>query len=267
MNILVPIDFSKDAEKALEYAIYLAKKKEASVEMIHIIDLVYDFASQAAIALDSMHTDAHKILNELKSKYVDSGVPISFVIKEGSPSITITKYAQETGKNLIVMGTKGAGGAVKIVFGSTTVNLIKESTIPVLVVPKNADLTQIRGLTLAMDFSEHERKFLAWVVDICKSWEFELSFLHILCHPTFREELACIGLKSYVEKNHGDGDYNYLTESAENPQEGLNNHLERNPDTILVVCHEHKNFWNQLTKKSQSIELAYAANTPLLILI
>jgi len=267
MNIIVPIDFSKDAEKALEYAIYLAQKKKATVEMIHIIDLVYDFASQAAIALDSMYSDADKILTGLKDKYASSSVPISFTIREGSPSINISKYAEETDKNLIVMGTKGAGGATKIIFGSTTVNLIKESKIPVLVIPHSANLSQIYGLTLALDFSDHEKQFLAWVFEICKSWEFKLSFLHILCNPTFKEELACMGLKSYVEKNFPGGDYNFLTEKAESATEGLNKYLEQSPETILVVCHEHKNFWNQLTKKSQSIELAYACKTPILVLI
>lgn len=267
MKILVPIDFSKDAEKALEYALTLAKKKSGEVEMIHVIELVYDFASQAAIALDGMHQDANRILAEYVGKYEGTGVPISYVIREGTASITAAKYAEETDASLIVMGTKGASGLMKIALGSTAASMLKESTVPVLIVPKQADLTQINGLTLALEFSDHEKQFVHWVVNISQSWEMDLSFLHIVTDPTFKDELACHGLRGYLDEHFPDSAFECLVKEAKSPSEGLSGYLDQNPNTILVLCHQHKSFWNQLTQKSESIGLAYTAKTPILVLI
>ncbi|MFC3881690.1 universal stress protein [Algoriphagus namhaensis] len=267
MKILVPIDFSQDAEKALEYAITLAQRKSGEIELIHVIELVYDFASQAALALDGMHQDANRILGELVTKYSGSGVEMSYAIKEGTASITAAKYAQEIDAKLIVMGTKGASGLMKFAMGSTTVSLLKESEVPVLVVPREANLTQIKGLTLALEFSDHEKKFVDWVVDISQNWDMELSFLHIQHSPSFKDELACFGLNAFLEKNFSGKNFKCITRKAESPSAGLNAYLEDQPNTILVVCHEHKNFWNQLTKRSESIDLAYTAKTPVLVLI
>ncbi|MHA7128267.1 universal stress protein [Algoriphagus namhaensis] len=266
MKILVPIDFSKDAEQALEYAVTLAQKKDGTIELIHVIELVYDFASQAAIALDGMHQDAHRILGELVKKYAGNGIPMNYTIKEGTASITAAKYAEESQSDLIVMGTKGAGGLLRFAIGSTTVNLIRESTIPVLVVPKDADLTQINSLTLALEFSDHEKKFVDWVVTISQNWDMALSFLHILSEGDFKEELACVGLEHYLERHYGKK-YACISEKADTVSAGLTSYLETNPHTILVVCHEQKGFWNQLTQRSESIQLAYASTTPILVLI
>lgn len=267
MKILVPIDFSEDAEKALEYALTLAQRKSGEIELIHVIELVYDFASQAALALDGMHQDANRILGELVTKYSGIGVPMSFTIKEGTASITAAKFAEEIDAKLIVMGTKGASGLMKFAFGSTTVSLLKESEVPVLVVPREADLTQLKGLTLALEFSDHEKKFVDWVVEISQSWDMELSFLHILNNPNFKDELACFGLKAFLADSFPEKDFSCITRKAESPSEGLNAYLKDHPNTILVVCHEHKNFWNQLTKRSESIDLAYTSKTPVLVLI
>ena len=85
MNIIVPIDFSENSIKALEFAIFLANKKQAKITLVHVIEAVYDFAFQAAISIDSLFTDGEKLLNTIQTKYSVPGVEIDHKIVEGNP--------------------------------------------------------------------------------------------------------------------------------------------------------------------------------------
>lgn len=267
MKILVPIDFSENAEKALDFALVLAKRKEGSITMIHVIEMVYDFASQAAIALDGMYNDSHSLMEKLRDKYAKSGIPIDFIIKEGTASITVSRSAEEIGAELIVMGTQGSSGARKLIFGSTTVSLIKESKVPVLVIPENANMSEVNSLTLALEFSDHEEKFIKWVIDLSQTWEMKLDFLHVSSEISFKEKLASLGIETYLKEHFPKVDSKLTLRLADSPSQGLNEFLNKQNNSILVLCHEHKSFWEQLTKSSDSVNLAYTAHTPLLILV
>lgn len=267
MKILVPIDFSEDAETALEYALVLAKRKEGSVTMVHVVEIVYDFASQGAIALDGMYNDAHSLMEKLQHKYAGSGIPIDFIIKEGTASITASRTAEEIGAKLIVMGTRGSSGARKFLFGSTTISLIKETKVPVLVIPENANMAEMNSLTLALEFSDHEEKFIEWVVDLSQNWEMKLDFFHVSTEINFKEKLATLGIEGYLNKNFPKLDSRISLKLAQTASQGLNEFLNEQNNSILVLCHEHKSFWEQLTKSSDSVSLAYTARTPLLILV
>jgi desulfoferrodoxin (superoxide reductase-like protein) len=68
------------------------------------------------------------------------------------------------------MGTQGASGIKKALIGSTTVNTIKESTVPVLVVPEGSDFTKLKKVTLALEFANHEEEFIDWIVVMSAKW-------------------------------------------------------------------------------------------------
>lgn len=267
MKILVPIDFSEDAEKALQFALVLAKRKEGSITLIHVVEMVYDFASQGALALDSMHKDAHDLLEKLCYKYADSGIPLDFIVKEGTASITASRAATEIGAQLIVMGTRGASGAQKILFGTTTISLIRETKVPVLVIPEKASMAEMNSLTLALEFSSHEEKFIQWVVELSRKWEMQLDFFHVSVEESFKETLAILGLENYLVKNFPGVETEVIIKHATSASKGLNDFLTSRTTSILVLCHQHKSFWEQLTKRSETVDLAYAAHTPLLILV
>ncbi|WP_373398005.1 universal stress protein [Algoriphagus halophilus] len=65
MRILLPLDFSENSKKTFDFAIILAKKKNATITILHVIEAIYDFAAQAAIVIDGMHRDAEKYIQGL----------------------------------------------------------------------------------------------------------------------------------------------------------------------------------------------------------
>ncbi|MDG1276727.1 MAG: universal stress protein [Algoriphagus sp.] len=266
MKILVPIDFSQDSLKALEFALGLGRGKKTEILLVHIIEVVYDFASQAAIALDTMHKDAESMMNKLIKDYSSDEVHLIKIIKEGTASISLARIAEEKNVDLIVMGTKGASGVKKILIGSTTVNLIKESNIPILVVPEKSRIEQILNLTLALEFSDHEIPLIQKSIGLSKEWDLPLNFLHIQKTPNFKDKLAAIGLKNYIETTYDKKNTKVNTINSDTLSEGIETFLSINEETILIMCHQHKNFWKQMIEGSQSINMAYHIHIPLLVM-
>ncbi len=266
MKIIVPIDFSENSIKALEFAISMADKKHGEITLVHVIEVVYDFASQAAIAVDSMVKDGEKLLKEITEKYKASNVAIDYLILEGNTSISVARIADEINATLIVMGTQGASGIKKALIGTTTVNLIKEANCPVLVVPAKANVGEIRKVTLALEFANHEEKFIDWIVDMSRRWELNLEILHVQTVKGFKEQLSILGIEGFLQKKYPDLQVKIHTFYAESASQGLDLYLQEHDNMILVMCHEHKNLWDQIVQKSQSIQMAYHTHIPLLIM-
>jgi nucleotide-binding universal stress UspA family protein len=266
MKIIVPIDFSENSIKALEFAIHLAKNRHGKIILVHVIEIVYDFASQAAIALDSVYKDSEIAFKKLISNHSGSGINIEYKLVEGTASVTTANIAEEEEADLIVMGTQGASGLQKTLVGSTAVNTIRDSNCPVLIVPNQANISNINKMTLALEFADHEENMIEGLVDLTKIWNKELEILHVQTNPGFKEKLSLMGIETFFEKNHSGLPVKIHNYSAESALEGIQTFLNEYPNRILVMCHEHKNLWNQVLHKSQSIQMAYHTHVPVLIL-
>ncbi|MFC3414141.1 universal stress protein [Algoriphagus hitonicola] len=267
MKILIPVDFSKNSEKALQFALKLFPENELDIVLVHVVELVYDFASQAALALDSMHKDAEKLIKNLKAKYQDDRIHIEGKVKEGTPSITLARLAEEEEASLIVMGTKGASGVKKVLVGSTATNLIKESTIPVLLVPEEAKSEGVNRLILALEFADHEENLVDWVYHFSNTWTVKPEILHVQTALGFREQILALGFEQYIqEKFPSQPTKIHLIESSK-VNEGIEDFLNQEENIMLVMCHSHHGIWDQLWGKSKSIEMAYHSKVPLLIMV
>lgn len=266
MKIIVPIDFSDNSIKALEFALSLAPKKKGNITLVHVVEVVYDFASQASIGLDALFTDGENLLKKILSKYSAADVPMDYQILEGNPAISVARIAEEKNATLIVMGTQGASGIKKAFIGTTTVSLIREANCPVLVIPAQAKVAEIKKVTLALEFANHEEKFIDWIVDMSIRWELGLEILHVQSDENFKEELAIHGIEFYLQKKFPGLQTRIHTFYAENASAGLDLYMQEHENIILVMCHEHRNLWDQIIKKSHSIQMAYHTHIPLLIL-
>lgn len=266
MKVIVPIDFSENSLKALEFAVFYAAKRQGKIILVHVIEIIYDFASQASIAMESMHEEAGESMKKLINKHQTSGVEMDYRIEEGTASISTARIAGEEEASLIIMGTQGESGLNKVLFGSTAVNVIREANCPVLVVPANAQSSGIKSITLALEFSNHEEKYIEWIVELSNQWSLGLEILHVQTSRDFQGKLMVLGMESYLEKKHPGIPIRIHAYFAENAAQGLDNYLNEHKNLIMVMCHEHKNLWSQVLHKSMSIKMAYHSHVPLLIM-
>ena len=105
------------------------------------------------------------------------------------------------------------------------------------------------------------------MVNMANKWSFGFEILHIQTSEGFLEDLSVLGIESYLAKKYPGQATRIHTFYAESTMDGLDLYLDEHDDMILVMCHEHRNLWEQIIKKSHSIQMAYHTHIPLLILM
>ena len=135
-HILVPLDGSRLAESALTAAAWLARKMDAQVTLLHIIE---------KNAPSEVHSDRHLVTPKEASEYLEelsrltvlSGLRVETHVhtaEVGDVARSIAEHSAELAPDLVVMCTHGKGGARRFLFGAIAQQVISLGTTPVLMV-------------------------------------------------------------------------------------------------------------------------------------
>ncbi|MCM0042740.1 MAG: universal stress protein [Algoriphagus sp.] len=267
MHYLVPLDFSDNSLKALDYALALASPKVDRITLIHVVETKYDFASQVEFFTKQQLKEGKKRGKELLSLHGDSKISLKFRLAEGNPALQISQTASKQKVDLIVMGTKGATGIPKTLIGTVAVSVVREAPCAVLVVPATAPKFNPYQFVLGLEFAEHEPAMLDWLAKQLKKWKSSLQVVHV--RPAekqgFKQVLLELGIKQYFSKKYPSIQAEFLTLTGAKPREALGAYMKSQPG-ILVMSHAHQGFWEELFTKSDSIQMAYQTKGPLLVL-
>jgi nucleotide-binding universal stress UspA family protein len=135
-KILVPIDFSRCSEYALEYAKALVKPLKGSLHLLHVIETPlaynewgYSF-EQAEVA--SASERAETSMNYVVENLTKEGVSVKTEIMTGTPYYAISSYADEHKMDLLIISTHGRHGFERLFWGSTTERVVRTIHCPVL---------------------------------------------------------------------------------------------------------------------------------------
>ena len=135
-SILVPVDGSVPAEKALNYALNLAEIHDAKVELMTVVDEVKMAPDWAREYSEKLREQDEDVLTSIFSKAVKEkpNIKISKCLAEGYASEEILKCAEKGHHDLIVMGSRGMGLIRGLVLGSVSSRVVNQAEIPVLIV-------------------------------------------------------------------------------------------------------------------------------------
>jgi len=135
-SILVPVDGSDPAEKALNYALNMAEKHDAKVEILTVIDEVKMAPDWAREYSEKLREQSEEALTSTFSKAVKQkpNIKISKCLAEGYASEEILKCVEKGHHDLIVMGSRGMGLVRSLFLGSVSSRVVNQAEIPVLIV-------------------------------------------------------------------------------------------------------------------------------------
>jgi nucleotide-binding universal stress UspA family protein len=128
-TLIAPVDFSEASRNAVNFAAEISKRSSARLLVVHIL------------SKDTNHEEAKANLATLQSeltKTFGATLACETSMLEGDLVDTIGEIIADKKPELVVMGTKGASGLKRILIGSNTVNVIANTTVPVLVIPEVA---------------------------------------------------------------------------------------------------------------------------------
>ncbi len=148
-KVLVAVDGSKPADKALDFALDLSRKYSAEIVLLSVVQpaivpMVYypttgvPSVPRVAMSAYSKKLEAQhkKVLSEAskKTKKVKPDLKVSTKLLEGRPSDKIIETAREGNFDIIVMGSRGLGGIKEFFLGSVSDRVADEAACPVLIV-------------------------------------------------------------------------------------------------------------------------------------
>jgi nucleotide-binding universal stress UspA family protein len=146
-RVIIPIDFSETSINAARFtAQMLAGKKNALAVLYHNYEKKSELA-ECTRQLESLKTEMH-------GKGV---VAVDFVTEMGGDLIeNIARLAHTTRATLVVMGITGKSAFKQVLFGSNTLKLVNENLYPVMIIPPNAEYSEIKNVAFASDFKDVE---------------------------------------------------------------------------------------------------------------
>ena len=140
-RVLVPTDFSKPAEAALQWGRTLAKECGAELHLLHVVaePYLYPWGSEAAAfplneVLTQSDQAARQQLDRLASTGGDPDVRVVTATSLGTPVDRIIDYITSHSIDLVVMGTHGRGVVEHLLLGSVAERMVRRSPVPVLTV-------------------------------------------------------------------------------------------------------------------------------------
>ena len=162
-KILVPTDFSEQAENALKVAAQLAKKHNCEIHLLHILEIPlhrvdalssYNNLPEAIYFMKL----AHKQFEALKAKGYLKNLTIHEHVEFHEIFKGVFHVCKKQNIDLVVMGSNGANGLKEILIGSNTEKIVRTSETPVLVVKNEHEIFKTKNLVFASDFKDEYKK-------------------------------------------------------------------------------------------------------------
>jgi nucleotide-binding universal stress UspA family protein len=158
-RILVPLDGSELAERALEPALVLARRAEAELLLVHVPERVRMPVSDLAghnpywpqMAMDELHYEGRDYLNRFQYDVSYRDVALRTLLLDGDVRDVILETAVSEQVDLIIMSTHGRTGLRRLVLGSVAESVLRMTPCPVLVLRNRIDFSR---MMIALDGSE-----------------------------------------------------------------------------------------------------------------
>jgi nucleotide-binding universal stress UspA family protein len=177
-NILVPFDFSEEAENAFKFAQEIAALSSARLKLVHIIEIptTQHFNTMGEVNLEEDYVDKiymvelvdkrKKQLKEIENELGVQPFKFSTRLSFGNPYAGISKEITEIKADLVVMGSKGSSGLEEILIGSNTEKVVRHAKCPVITVKTPTKVKSIKKIVFASDFSEDSKKVMNKLKDL-----------------------------------------------------------------------------------------------------
>jgi len=134
-DILLPTDGSDAADAAVEHAIDLASRYDATLHVLYVADTTeYSTVTFEDDVVDPLEREGEDVVDAVVERADGRGVVAKGVVMQGGVFETIQSYVADEGVDVVVMGTHGRRGLGRALLGSVTERVVRTSDVPVLTV-------------------------------------------------------------------------------------------------------------------------------------
>lgn len=267
LNILIPTDFSENARQAARYA-FTVFGADNTYTLLHAYEVPHSGATMLITISEILEKDSIQLLKEdlslLEDEFPDFKGKISIKASLGQPETCVRKFSEQNPCDMVVMGTKGAGGIKGVLLGSVASNVLEQVKCPIIVVPQKANLdTPSKVLFAVDDTTLNENLFPTALADITKRFDAELMVLNIvdegkLSHVGTNEPTR-IAISAFDNVKHSF----HFAENKE-PMEGIRSFLAENKIDLLAMVNRRDDLFSKLFGTSTTRQMVMKSDVPII---
>lgn len=135
-KILVPVDFSENSKKILEAAGYFSDMCDAELHVVFVVQSFDDYSGFFVphMPVAKFEEEMMQAAEQKMEKFLEDQKDVAAKILIGDVAEEIIRHAEESGMDMIIMGTHGYKGLEKVMFGSVAEKVVRSSPCPVLTI-------------------------------------------------------------------------------------------------------------------------------------
>jgi len=196
-KILVTTDFSPESERALDYALALARRYDARIYLAHVITpdpFLYAEPALAQATYEKVRQTAEQGIADILVSGKLRGIPHEVLLEEGNVWPVLERMIEKNEIDLLITGTHGRGKVQKVLIGSVAEEIFRQAKCPVLTVgPHVKDETSkevdLKNILFATDFGPAAEKAAAYALSLAEEHNARLTMLHVIQEASaFTEE-------------------------------------------------------------------------------
>lgn len=268
VTIIIATDFSKASHKASKYGIELASAIGADIVLLHVYSLPVTLPEPLfpVSAVELKNAAESLLLNEVTELRKSSLQPIEIIAEEGGQTEVILATAAKYKSPLIICGLKSDNKGIKKIIGTTPMDLLKNSEIPLLLVPEQFEYKPIERIAFATDIElTTDMRSLDLLENIGEQLHSKMYIVRIV-----KENMSVVGELTFRSSRLLDKFKNlepeYVFPKSSDVTTGLQNFSTEYKIDLLAMISKKHSFADRLFIKSESKSEIYHTHIPLLLL-
>ena len=274
-TILLPTDFSKNSINAVHYAMDLLENESCELYIINvqtassfISDDLMTMSSSATIYQTLIGTAKKSIKNLIhiiETEYKNEKHKFHSIVDYDNFVDAINQVSESKSVDLIIMGTKGATGAQKVIFGSNTARIMQRCNTPVLAIPDGCNYTNIDNIVFTSNYSKIcDAKMLKPLLDIAKLYNSKIDVLHLLEGESLTKDQEIN--KTFLDSCLSKVAHEFIDLKSENIFKTVQDYIVNNDIKMLSMISRKHSFLERLFTRHLVETFAFKIDIPFLVL-
>ncbi len=203
-RILVPTDFSKTAQMAIDVAADIAKRSGAQLTLLHVIEetssgsgsfnvggqMNLDGDMEDRLFMLKMIERAKKQMEKAATDPKLEGVKVKRELRIGSPFHGMTTIIADNKVDLVVMGTSGRTALEEMVIGSNTEKVVRHAACPVLTIHNKPATKNFKDIVYATSMNKDEEIFSRFVKKAQEMYDSTIHLVRINTPSNFQRDVV-----------------------------------------------------------------------------
>lgn len=274
-SILLPTDFSKNSVNAINYAMALFKDVSCEFYLLNvqkassfISDDMMVMASSATIyqtIIDVSKKSIANLITKLETKYKNDKHTFHSVVDYDNFIDSINQVTLNKQIDLIVMGTKGATGLEKVIFGSNTVHVMQRCIAPVLAIPDGCLFTDLNRVAFTTNYlTMHNIDELRPLKELVSLYDSKLNVLHFDDIKGVSNQR--IENKKFLKTYFSDVTYENIDSFSTDLYKTLEEYVHANNIKLIAMMRKKHSFLERLFNTHPEETLAFNIDIPFLVM-